>query len=305
MQRILILLITVSIHLCASYVVVDDSIVDISGDGNTIIHDISATFDTLLEVSQSNVLLEIPIYVNSDATDAINMEISNISSLKNSDNEVISTTLSYHSIDGASVSISDGTSFTLLNSNEGIRDGDTVLGYITVTVSTVSDLQTVGDYSLSANMRVQLEGGDYSASSFLSIDASVALVTVASFNSTSNEISGERFIGDSVAFGNFRFEEQNEIIKPLYIKNNSLLDFKISFETKALKSMVDPDNYSIGMSYYYNDVLIANNTQFTALSGKNSGSTKVGDMKFKTETISSSLISGGYQATLSITITLE
>jgi hypothetical protein len=305
MKNIIIFMVAFSINLVASYSVVDDQSVGGGADGDVTVFDLSKDFDTL-QVSQQNIILSIPIYVNSDSIDkeVIEMTLSSITTLKNSSNEVITTTLSYKSINGTETTISDGTSFTLLSSGEGERDGNTIEGYIYIKISSVADNATVGDYSLSSNISIS-SNGTTSSSSQLTVGASVALVAVAGFEDTSNQTIGKKLIGGSVNFGIFKFNEPNEVIKPLFIKNNSTQDFKISFETKPLKHIDDPDNYSIGMQYYYDGTAIQNNTKFTALSGKNDGGTKVADLKFKTDNLDDSLISGEYKTTLNITITLE
>ena len=305
MKNIIMVIIAFSINIFASYLVVDDQTVGGGSDGDITIFDFSKDFSTF-QVSQSDTTLSIPIYVNSDssAKEEITMTLSNITTLKNSDNEEIPTTLTYKSVNGATAtSISDGTSFTLLGSGEGERDGNTIEGYIYVNMSNMPSNATEGDYSLSATLSISSNGAT-SSTSQLSVGASVALVAVAGFEDTSNQTTGQRLIGGSVNFGVFDFDNPNEVIKPFFIKSNSEKDFKISFETKPLKHVDDP-NYSIDMEYYYGNLRIQNNTKFTALSGKNGGGTKIEDLKFKTGVLNDSLIAGDYKTTLNITITLE
>jgi len=305
MKNIIMVIIAFSINIFASYLVVDDQTVGGGSDGDITIFDFSKDFSTF-QVSQSDTTLSIPVYVNSDssAKEEITMTLSNITTLKNSDNEEIPTTLTYKSVNGATaISISDGTPFTLLGSGEGERDGNTIEGYIYVNMSNMPSNATEGDYSLSATLSISSNGAT-SSTSQLSVGASVALVAVAGFEDTSNQTIGKRLIGGSVNFGVFDFDNPNEVIKPFFIKSNSKKDFKISFETKPLKHVDDP-NYSIDMEYYYGNFRIKDNTKFTALSGKNGGGTKIEDLKFKTGVLNDSLIAGDYKTTLNITITLE
>jgi len=293
------------INIFIPYVVVDDQAVAGGENGDVTIFNFSKNFDTL-QVSQSDTTLCIPIYVNSNSIlkEKITMTLSNITTLKNSDNEIITTSLSYKSINGArAISISDGIPFTLLNTREGERDGNTIEGYIYVDISNMPSNATAGDYSLTATLSISTKGKS-SSDSQLSVGASVALVAVAGFEDTSNQTTGKRLIGGDVDFGVFDFTNPNEVIKPFFIKSNSKQDFKISFETKPLKHVDDP-NYTIPMEYYYGDFRIQDNTKFTALSGKNDGGTKVEDLKFKTGKLNDSLIAGEYKTTLNVTITLE
>jgi len=305
MKNIIMLIIALSINIFASYLVVDDQIVGGGRNGDITIFDFSKDFSTF-QVSQNDTTLKIPIYVNSNSRFKwpIFMTISNITPLKNSDNEEISTTLSYKSVNGVrAIQIFDGIPFTLLGMGEGERDGNTIEGYIYVNMSNMPSNATEGDYSLSARLSISFNGAT-SSTSQLRVGASVALVAVAGFEDTSNQTIGQRLIGGSVNFGVFDFDSPNEVVKPFFIKSNSKKDFKISFETKPLKHVDDP-NYTIDMEYYYGNLRIKNNTKFTALSGKNDGGTKIEDLKFKTGVLNDSLIAGEYKTTLNITITLE
>jgi hypothetical protein len=129
-------------------------------------------------------------------------------------------------------------------------------------------------------------------------------VALAGFDVVSSYTSGQRFLDTVVEYGSFHFDEKNSIEKSLFIKSNSNQSFKISFDTTKLISQINSD-YTIPLNYYFNNNPFTNNHYFTALNGKNQGENSIGIIKFETETISHSLIAGGYEAIVNVTISLE
>jgi len=267
----------------------------------------TTTFSSTMKVSDNNLnVLEIPIYVASDTTEAVSMTISELSALQNSDHDIIDTKLEY--IQGGSVvaTITNGTAFTLLADGESSRDGNTEVGRIRITInSALSDTQTAGSYKLSKSMTVKLGNGSDSSSETLESRGVVEQVSMVGFENLSSYTTGQAFKNGLVDYGNFTLNSANEQIKDIFVKNNTNGDFQLKFETSDLISQID-SNYKIAMSYYYkktdaSEQSISNNQYFTIMSGKNNGS-KVGEMRFVTEPLTSSLIAGEYKATINVTV---
>jgi len=306
MKNILILLMIISINLFGSCLKVSSSS-SVTCSGDTIsIDDINQNFTTTMKVSDSGVsVVDIPIYISTTSTEEVTMTITNSSSLQNSDGETITTEL-FYVVGGGESTITEGSAFVLLANGAGTRDGtNQLVGYIRIKV-TLSDNQTVGSYSLSKNIEVALTNIGTSPTATLSSSGSVDYVTIVSFeNIISGYTSGEKFISAVVDYGDFNLNAVNTEIRNLYVKSNSKKDCTISFATSKLISQVDSD-YKIGMNYYYTKTggtqeLIQNNVPFTVIRGKNSGS-KVGEMKFETDTIDASLIAGDYKAVITVTV---
>ena len=306
MKKTLLLLLIISINLFGSCLKVSsNSGATCSGD-SIIIDDISKNFTTTMKVSDNGVtVVDIPIYIYSDSTEEVTMTITNSSSLQNSSGETINTNL-FYVVGGVESSITENSSFVLLANGAGTRDGNSIIGYIRIKVINLSDTQTVGSYALSKNMEVKLTNSGSSPIATLSSSGSVEYVTIVSFeNSISGYTSGEQFISAVVDYGDFNLNAVNTQIRSLYVKSNSNKDCTISFATSDLVSQVD-SNYKIGMNYYYTKTggsqqTISNNSPFTVINGKNGGS-KVGEMKFETQTIDASMIAGEYKAVLNVTV---
>jgi hypothetical protein len=299
MKKILILLTIISNILFSAYLTVSSSSgVPIGNDGEILLNPLSANFSNL-EVSTSNSFIDIPIYVKSDTTEAVSLKIDNISALiQGSDS--ISFNVSYR---GAT--ISSAVAFTLLEAGEGGRDGNTIVGTIRITVPSVGITQIEGS-NYSINMGMELSSANYPSitTETFSLRATVPLVAMAGFSTTSSFKNGQYFLGDTVQYNNFLFNQKNSIEKNLFVKSNSNQNFTISFNTSQLISQVD-SNYQINMQYYFKGIPFPNNQKFTALTGTNDGTSSIGAIKFETQTIDSSLISGRYQASVGVTITLE
>jgi len=259
-----------------------------------------------MKVSDNGVtVVDIPIYISTDSTEEITMTMTNITSLRNSDNETIATDF-FYVVGGSEHGIIENSSFVLLANGAGTRDGsNNLIGYIRIKV-TLSDNQTVGSYSLSKNIKVTLTNNGTSPTATLSSGGSVEHVTIVSFeDSISGYTSGEKFISAVIDYGDFNLNAVNRQIRSLYVKSNSKKACTISFSTSKLVSQVD-SSYKIGMNYYYTKIggtqqTIPNNIPFTIINGKNSGG-KVGEMKFETESIDSLLIAGEYKAIINVTV---
>lgn len=299
MKRVLILLIFLSNMLFSAYLTVSSSAgIPVGSNGNIVLDSLSATFSNL-EVSSSNQFIEIPIYVKSDTTEAVSLTINNIVPL-NQNGETIAFSLSYRGN-----GISSGVAFPLLNAGEGGRDGNTVIGKIKILISSVGVTQVEGN-GYSVNMNMELSSSNYgtSATETFVVGATVPLVAIAGFNTTSAFTSGKHFVGNTIEYGTFVFDEKNSIDKNLFVKSNSVQDFTVSFDTSELVSQIDP-SYKIDMKYYFKGIQFTNNQKFTALTGTNDGTSSLGTMKFETQIIDGSLISGIYSASVGVTIRLE
>ena len=306
MRKILLLLLIIAINLFGSCLKVSSNSGATCSDNTISIDNINKNFTTNMKVSDNGVtVIDIPIYLYSDSTEEVTMTINNNSSLQNSDGEIINTNF-FYVVDGVENSIIENSPFILLNNGSGKRDGNTIIGYIRIKVINLSDTQTVGSYTLSKNIEVSLAGSGNSPTAILSLGGSVEYVTIVSFeDSISDYTSGEEFISAIVDYGNLNLNVINTQIRNLYVKSNSNKDCTISFNTSDLISQID-SNYKIKMNYYYTKTgetqqTILNNTPFTVIHGKNDGS-KVGEMKFETQKIDSSIIAGEYKAILNITV---
>jgi hypothetical protein len=298
MKRFIIVFIFISNYIFASYLVVGDSAnLPIANDGEIILNPISIDFSNV-EVSSNGRYIDIPIYVKSDTTEAISMKMSNILALTQG-SESIGITLSYRGS-----SINSDVLFTLMNDGEGGRDGNTVVGNIRVTIPSVYSAQTYGTYNNKIDMALSSNNYNSQALNYLNISANVPLVAVAGFDIVSSYTNGQRFLDATVNYGSFDLNRKNSIEKSLFIKSNSKQNFKLSFDTTKLVSKIN-SNYKIPLNYYFNNTPFINNQYFTALSGENTGESTIGVIKFETETISSSLISGSYEAIINVTISLE
>lgn len=298
MKKILILLTLLSNYLFCSFLIVSSSSGIVDGVENEIkLYPLSINFESLT-VSSSNSFIEIPIYIKSNSTEAVNMVISNISPLIQG-GDSIGISLSYRGR-----TINNDVPFNLLNEGESGRDGNTIVGKIKVNIPTVVSTQTYGEYSI--NLDAKLSSNNYSNTSTQSfkIKATVPLVAIAGFKSVSDYTHDKIFIGSTLDYGTFKFNQKNIIEKNLFIKSNSTQNFRIAFDTGQLVSKID-NNYKIPMNYYYNNVPFSTNHTFIALSGKNEGTNNIGVIKFETDTITQELIAGEYEATIGVTITLE
>ena len=266
-------------------------------DGQIILNPISINFQNL-EVSTNNSFVEIPIYVKSDTTEEVTLSI-DIEPLRQLGEE-IDISLSYRG-----VPIQDGVPFKLLNSGDGGRDGNTIVGKIKVTIPEVHPIQTYGDYS--ANLEMELSSSNYStiAKEALSASATIPLVAVAGFETVSSYTNGKKFTGATIDYGKFDFNQKNSVETELFIKSNSSQSFRMTFNSSELVHKPPHTEYKIPLNYYFNNIKFSNNNTFVALNGKNRGESSIGTIKFETDTIKHSLIAGEYEATIDITITLE
>jgi hypothetical protein len=299
MKRVFFIITILSNMLCSAYLTVSpNGGIPIGVDGTIQLDALSANF-TNLEVSSSNKFIEIPIYVRSDTLEAVSLTINNILPL-NQNGETIAFSLSFKG-----TNISTGVAFSLLNSGEGGRDGNTVVGKIKITIPSVSTTQIEGS-SYNVNMNMELSSANHQsvATEIFSIGATVPLVAMAGFSSTSSFKNSQYFVGDTINYNTFSFHQKNIIEKDLFVKSNSTQDFTISFNSSQLTSQVD-SSYKINMAYYFKGVQFTNNQKFTALTGTNEGVSSLGKIKFETQTITGSLIAGTYRASVGVTIRLE
>jgi len=281
-----------------------------SCSSNTIsVDDIDSEFSTVMRVGDVNLkVLDIPIYIDTNSDDKVSMTISDKTDLENSDGEKIDFSMQYIQSGSVVSDISSGVEFTLLEEGASGRDGDTVVGYIRIIISSVLDTQTVGKYSFSKDISVKL--GDIRESSSASFDAQgeVEQVTVVGFESLSSFKDGVFFLDALVDYGNFKLNQSNEKRESVFVKNNTKGDIKIKFNTSPLIHTLD-DNYQIEMSYFYQEDgevenRIDNNTFFTVADGKNGGD-KIGEMRFVTESLNQTLMAGEYSAVLNITVSAD
>jgi len=307
MKKLIVFIILFN-SIYAEYLVVDNSSIESGQDGDIVVYNIQDSFSQLLNISSNNLTKEIPIYIKSDSCKIIQMRMSNITDLRNQEGDKIETSLSFKGVNSNAIPILDGINFTLLDGEIEKRDGKTIIGNIIVKIDTVANIQTLGEYQLTSDIIVQLGDNSSSSSGIFSINGSVPLVAVASFESIDNYEDGKKFISATVNFGSLN--ENNSIKRELYIKNTSLNSFKLRFNTSDLKHTIYP-RYTIGMNYYYtpsngSQITIGNGTDFIAFIGKNDGSSSVGNIEFKTDKIVfSSLIVGDYKTTLNVVITIE
>jgi hypothetical protein len=301
----LILITLLSLNLFGACLDVGATARQSCSDDTVHIDNISKTFTSSMKVSDNSLtVVDIPIYIFSNSTEEISMTISNVSTLRNANNEVITTTF-YYVVNNTEYSINENQSFVLLSADANREEVNALTGYIRIKVNSLSDTQTAGGYSLSKNMTVKLGNGSDSSSATLSSSGIVEQVSMVGFENMATYKTGKAFKDGLVDYGNFTLNTTNEKIKELFVKNNTTGDFKIKFETSDLISQVD-NNYKIDMSYYYtktdaSEQPINNNEFFTIMSGKNNG-TKVGQMRFVTESLTGSLIAGEYKATINVTV---
>jgi hypothetical protein len=305
MKKILLLLV-LPMFMFAEYLYVGSSTQDGSTDGDIKIENISKTLSTSLKVGDVNVHQDIPIYVKTDSTKEVVLNISNIADLKNSSNEQISTSLSWIDGSGSETSITDGNDFTILSQGSGNRDGTTIEGYIRVKIPSVASDQTNGTYTFSDTIKTGLKDGSvtYSNDASFGFSADVALVAVASFSDTSGYTQGQKFVAGSVDFGTFSFDK-NVIEKDLYIKSNSTDSYKITFENTPELVCETDSSQKIAMTYYFEGSQITAGSAFTPLNDKSDGTASLGKLKFETESITGSKLAGSYRATVNISVTLE
>ena len=305
MKKILLLLV-LPMFMFAEYLYVGSSTQDGSTDGDIKIENISKTLSTSLKVGNTNVYQDIPIYVKTDSTKEVVLNISNIADLKNGSNEQISTFLSWIDGSGSETFITDGNNFTILSRGSGNRDGTTIEGYIRVKIPSVASDQTNGTYTFSDTIKTGLKDVlvTYSNDASFGFSADVALVAVASFSDTSGYTQGQKFVAGSVDFGTFSFDK-NVIEKDLYIKSNSTDSYKITFENTPELVCETDSSQKIAMTYYFEGSQITAGSAFTPLNGKSDGTTSLGKLKFETESITGSKLAGNYRATVNISVTLE
>ena len=307
MKKILLLSSVLSLNLFGACLEVGTTAGQNCSGSSIHLDSISNQSFTSIQVGSSNQVKYIPLYVASDSTEKVTMTLSNLANLiKGSDSMVTNYYfVSGNSESGTAVPIVNNTAFTLLNAGTTSRDGNTIVGYLKLIVPTVAALQTAGSYALSANISVKLTSSA-SASENLTANATVDYVTQVSFtDEVSGLTSGEGFKDSTVDYGNFILNQINSKTVNVYLKNNTTNDCTMSFAPVSL-THVDYPAYSIGMSYSYknlNNVVhdITDASEFILKNGKNSGS-KVGEMTFKTESLTGSLIAGEYKATINVTI---
>ena len=275
--------------------------------GNTIhIDNITKAFSDM-EISSTNNLLDIPIYLYSDTDKSVTMQLS-LSNLTKGTESIATEYYFLNSNKSTSVTISNDTPFTLLNTGTAgtsPRDGNTIVGYIRLKVPSVSALQTAGDYSLSSSTQVTLNavGSDIDT---LTATTTVPYVTQVSFSdNVSSKTNGESFVTSNVDLGQLTIGSTNSKVVDVYLKNNTNNDVTMSFTPVSLHH-VDDSSYKIDMTYIYTNIsnvttTITNNTAFTLKNGKNSGS-KVGTMSFQTEAITQYMLAGTYEASMTVTI---
>ncbi|CAA6798841.1 MAG: Unknown protein [uncultured Sulfurovum sp.] len=265
----------------------------------------NVNFSTSMKVADTNLkVVDIPIYVFSDSMDEVKMTMANISTLRNSVNEVISTAF-YYVVNDVESAITENQSFTLLSAAAGGRDGTSIVGYVRIKVNSLADTQTAGSYALSKNISVNLGNASDSPTATLSASGNVEQVSMVGFENLATYKTGKVFKDGLVDYGNFTLNTSNEQVKDVFVKNNTNGNFQIKFETSDLISQVD-NNYKIDMSYYYTKIgateqSINNNEYFTIMTGKKNG-TKVGVFRFITESLTGSLIAGEYKAVINVTV---
>jgi len=301
-KLLLLLLISLNFSAYASiwdyispYLTVSSESINETGNKTTLINNFSIDFNKLT-LANNNVLKTIDVYLKSNRYNNVYMTISGENQIKNGD-ESMEIELTYN---GRSITL--GKEFKLLNRGEGDRDGGKI-GTIEVIINAVSPVQLVGEYNINLEMKVKTPWIGQSTQTF-PIKATVPIVTVAGFSSTQTEMGANTFLGATVDFGNFNFNQKNSVDKNLFIRSNSPNTFYISFDTDKLIHESDA-NYKIAMQYYWNGKAYRKNSKIETLSGVNEGRNSLGIMTFETERINGSLIAGRYGATVNVTITVE
>lgn len=307
MNKFLISLFIFSTFLWATYLEVDDSPIGAVSKSFKI-KQISQKFPlNTLKVGTKTASLNIPIYIKSNSRKQIFMTVFELGNLKNSKNEEISTSIFYRELGRDENQVYSDKAFVLSSKAKGKRKDSTLVGYLVVKTNNLSSLQTMGEYSLLANIQVSTRKERSNISS-LSIKGFVPLVAIAGFDDLQAYQTGQYFKDAKVAYGSIDFDKEHLIVKDLFVKNNSNKSFKISLSTSNLIHQVHKE-HQIGMNYYYvsNDGVeqkLNKSKAFLATFGKSEGA-KIGAIKFKTERISSKILSGKYKAVLNVTISLE
>lgn len=268
---------------------------------------ISKTTNSMQVSENGTTILTFPIYVATDSTDEVIMNIANLSSFINQYNDSISLSFEYVQ-KGRSITIESGKDFSLLPANSANRDGSSKAGDIVVKIaSTLSSIQTAGDYTLSSLANVKLFGGGSVSNSF-SIKGEVEQVSMVGFENLSSYHRGIEFKDSFIVFPALKFNIINELKKAIYVKNNTKNTFQIKFDTTPLVNQAHP-NYKIALNYFYtedgkSEQSIKSNKFFAITHGKKEG-LKVGEMRFVTEKITGSLLAGRYKAVLNVTVSAK
>jgi hypothetical protein len=313
MKNIFFIFVLFSLQVFGSYLIVDDeSLASASTSDGTVQLNSFQQSSMALQINQASGELTIPIYVKTDSTDAIHMNLDSISPLKNSANETIDTTISFKPNSSDAITISANNDFTIHSGSP--NDGTSKVGDIIIKVANVPALATYGTYSLSSNAKVKIDSsGSYSSPNTLNSTATVAkvaMVNIGDSSDVSDYKTGVDFKDSTIGFGNFQLNQTNSITKNVFVKSNTTGDIALSFDTTQKLKHIQHDSYQIGMSYFYtktgdSEQSVQNNTNFTIYSDKNDGTTKVGEMRFSTETLTGSLIAGGYSASIAVTVTAQ
>ncbi len=316
MKNIFFIFVLCSLQVFGSYLIVDDESLAsaTASDGTVQLNPISKNFTSDLQITQTNQTVEIPIYVKTDSSDAIYMNLDSISPLKQGTDEII-TTMIFRNSSNQETTINANSDFTIHSGST--NDGTSKVGDIIIKVANVPDLATYGTYNLNPDINAKVKIGSsesYSSTNTLTSTASVAkvaMVNIGDSTSVSDYTTGVDFKDSTIGFGNFQLNQINTITKNVFVKSNTNGDIALSFDTtQKLKSTID-NSYQIGMSYGYKTTSqsdfssISNNTPFTIYSDKNDGTSKIGEMRFSTEALTGSLIAGGYSASIAVTVTAQ
>jgi len=303
MNKVLLLLITISLNLFGACLKVGTTTGQTCSGTETVIDSVNKTVNSMLVSENGTTILSIPLFVKTDSTDAVLMSIDNFT-LKNSANEAIS--LSFEFVRGGTITtLQNRTYFNLLPANSGDRDGSTQVGEIIVKISAaLSPTQTAGRYSLSTTVHTKFSTGSNASNNF-NLTGTVTQVSMVGFENLATLTQDVGFKTSSANFGNFTLNDINILDKSVYVKNNTTGALNIKFNTTPLVSQVD-SNYKINMHYYYTPDSqtkheIQDNTYFLLCSNKQTG-TQVGVMQFATERLTGLFLAGEYKATLHITV---
>jgi len=278
-----------------------------SGD-ELIIDDLNLDFTTQMRVSDDNlIVLDVPIYIYSNKkknrkTKKVKLILNENQPLSNG-SETINTKF-YIVKRNKEREITLGKPIRVVGKRGKKLNGNKRIAWLRVKVNALSDIQTAGTYSLKKTLQAKFRGRRSSTASF-SARGEVEQVTTIGFENVSNYTNQQLFKDASIDYGVFSLNNINRQIRDIYVKNNSNGACKISFNTSALISQIDP-SYQINMNYFYQkngeqEQPIVNNQPFTLVVGKHNGN-KVGSMKFETEKLSSSLIAGEYKAVIHVTV---
>ena len=292
------------LFLSAEYLIVSSNPTGSVTDGVITVNNITQHFDQNFVIGSGSQTKEFPIYINSDSAEAITLKISNLSPLSNGA-DTVDVSLYYKNSSGTYGQLHDGDTVTL----QGARDGNSIVGYIKVVTSNISDTQTFGSYSLSNTISVAL-GSSWSSNANFQIEADVSLVAIAGLTPTNSYTTGKKFVSSTVDFNDFSFGV-NTTERPLYIKSNSNNQFRITF-TSTPDLLLDgtDDAYKIDMKYYYKEGTnsysqINAGSSFNAITGKNSGTNSIGSIKFETEVITIDKIAGEYSTSIAVTVSAQ